>query len=77
MKMCVTNEHLKEKIEADGECVVEAGIPRISTLRAAVEGIADDYMTSETHHPGWVLIPQVKFDAICAALTAPHDREVG
>lgn len=37
-------------------------------LRAAVEGIADDYITSNTHRPGWVLIPEAKFHAIRAAL---------
>lgn len=40
-----------------------------SHLREACEGLSDDYMTSETHHPGWVLIPQSKFDAICNAIT--------
>jgi hypothetical protein len=41
-----------------------------SHLRAACEGIADDYMTSEHHHPGYVLIPTAKFEAIHAALAA-------
>lgn len=36
-------------------------------LREACEGIADDYMTSETHHPGYVLIPTAKFEQIVAA----------
>jgi hypothetical protein len=39
-------------------------------IREAVEGIADDYMTSETHHPGYVLIPTAKFETILAALSA-------
>jgi hypothetical protein len=39
-------------------------------IREAVEGIADDYMTSETHHPGYVLIPTAKFETITAALSA-------
>lgn len=75
MKMCVTNEQLQQKIEADGECVVEAGSPRVSTLREAVEGIDDDYMTSENHHPGYVLIPTAKFEAIRAALSARPVQE--
>lgn len=37
-------------------------------LRIAVSGIADDYQTSEAHHPDHVLIPKAKFDAIAAAL---------
>jgi hypothetical protein len=41
-----------------------------SSLRAAVEGIDDDFMTSENHHPGYVLIPTAKFEAIRAALSA-------
>jgi hypothetical protein len=39
-------------------------------LVKAVQGIADDYMTSEKHHPGYVLIPTSKFEAICAAIAA-------
>lgn len=39
----------------------------------AVQGIADDYMTSENHHPGYVLIPTEKFDAIRVALAASED----
>lgn len=40
---------------------------------AAISGIADDYMTSEKHHPGYVLIPQAKFDQLRAAeLVAPR-----
>lgn len=35
---------------------------------AALEGIDDDYMTSGKHHPGYVLIPTAKFEALCAAL---------
>jgi len=52
---------------------VEAG------LREACEGIDADYMTSEAHHPGYVLIPTVKFDAIVAALseTLPPPSQEG
>ncbi|WP_300115084.1 hypothetical protein [Sphingobium sp.] len=39
-------------------------------LRKAVHGIADDYMTSEAHHPGYVLIPTAKFEQIVAALAS-------
>lgn len=39
-------------------------------LRAAVEGVADDYMTSEAHHPGYVLIPTAKFEQLRAASEA-------
>lgn len=30
----------------------------------ALSGLADDYMTSETHHPGYVLIPTAKFEKL-------------
>jgi len=33
-------------------------------LAEAVRGIDDDYMTSEAHHPGYVLIPVAKFEAL-------------
>jgi len=39
-------------------------------LRKAVEGIDDDYMTSEAHHPGYVLIPTAKFEQIVGALSS-------
>lgn len=39
-------------------------------LRDACDGIDADYMTSEKHHPGYVLIPTVKFQAIIAARQA-------
>lgn len=44
--------------------------PAPDALRVAVEGIDADYMTSETHYPGYVLIPTIKFDTIRAALQA-------
>jgi hypothetical protein len=34
---------------------------RIAELEDAISGIADDYMTSQAHHPGHVLIPTTKF----------------
>jgi hypothetical protein len=42
--------------------------PTDEELIAAVIGIDDDFMTSETHHPGYVLIPTAKFEAIRTAL---------
>ncbi len=36
-------------------------------LGEAVAGIADDYMTSEHHHPGYVLIPTDKFETLRTA----------
>jgi hypothetical protein len=40
----------------------------IRMAREALIGINDDYMTSKTHHPGYVLIPTAKFEQLCAAL---------
>jgi hypothetical protein len=37
---------------------------------AALEGFGDDYLTSEKHHPGYVLIPTEQFDRIRATLSA-------
>ena len=39
-------------------------------LRAAISGVDRDFMTSEKHHPGYVLIPAAKFEQLCVAL---HD----
>lgn len=36
----------------------------------AISGIADDYMTSEHHHPGYVLIPTEKFELLRAMIQA-------
>lgn len=35
--------------------------------RDAIVGISDDYMTSEAHHPGHVLIPVARFEKLVAA----------
>jgi len=43
-------------------------------LHEALAGIADDYMTSEAHHPGHVLIPVAKFEALCAAASTFQPR---
>lgn len=57
-----------------GECLYSHPAPKAHPpaaepvgLREAVEGIDDDYMTSEKHHPGYVLIPTVKFEQIVSA----------
>lgn len=42
--------------------------PPADGLVEACIGISDDYMTSETHHPGYVLIPTEQFNAITQAL---------
>lgn len=47
---------------------VERLIQLQAPVIAACTGIADDYMTSESHHPGFVLIPTMKFVAIVDAL---------
>lgn len=44
-------------------------------LRAAVAGIADDYMTSEVHHPGYVLIPTDRFEKLAGLPGARSDGE--
>lgn len=40
-------------------------IERVKVLEGALAGIADDFMTSEKHHPGYVLIPKAKFEQLC------------
>jgi len=37
---------------------------RVAELEGTISGIDDDYMTSEKHHPGYVLIPTEKFEKI-------------
>jgi hypothetical protein len=45
--------------------VSEGGREKI--VRAAIIGITDDYMTSESHHPGYVLISAERFDRLRVA----------
>lgn len=47
-----------------------AALEKGDALREACEGIGDDYMTSDKHHPGYVLIPAEKFDAILSVISA-------
>lgn len=48
----------------------------IASIQHACVGIDADYMTSEVHHPGYVLIPVEKFEAIRAAVREPVRQEV-
>lgn len=63
------DEAVAECPDCNGTGKVEAHPPAAEPvgLRDAVEGIDDDYMTSEKHHPGYVLIPTAKFEQIIAA----------
>lgn len=48
----------------------------VTKMREAICGVADDYQTSEQHHPGHVLIPLAKFEqlrAVAEELEANHD----
>jgi hypothetical protein len=49
----------------------EAAERQLGEVRGAVFGIADDYMTSENHHPGYVLIPVEKFERLRSFGEAP------
>lgn len=53
----------------------EAAAAEVARLREALDGFSDDYMTSEAHHPGYVLIPTAKFEAIRQALSASTGGE--
>jgi len=46
---------------------IAALLDRGERVLEAAGGIADDFMTSEHHHPGYVLIPTAKFEAIRTA----------
>ena len=61
----------RANMDTVGDCSTRGGCdcpPQQRELRDVVKGIDADYMTSETHHPGYVLIPAAKFDAIVGAL---------
>ena len=42
--------------------------PGVDGVLEALKGFDDDYMTSEQHNPGYVLIPTAKFEQIRAAI---------
>jgi NADH:ubiquinone oxidoreductase subunit D len=46
---------------------------RATRMEEALTGIADDYMTSEKHHSGYVLIPTAKFEQLCALQPQPQE----
>lgn len=62
---------------ADALRAIQSVLDREAGLRAACTGIDDDYMTSESHHPGHVLIPTDRFERIRAALSAGPQGEEG
>lgn len=41
--------------------------PAAEPVAAALSGVGDDFMTSERHHPGYVLIPTAKFEQLVKA----------
>lgn len=47
-----------------GEGEVELLRDNIAMMREVLIGIDEDYMTSEAHHPGYVLIPTAKFEQL-------------
>ena len=48
----------------------------VEKANSALKGIADDYMTSENHHPGYVLIPTQKFEQLVALASASEPLTV-
>lgn len=66
---------------ADNHAAIRAALeshipdPKVQALVDAVDGLDDDYMTSENHHPDYVLIPQAKFSSIVMALAAFKDTQ--
>ena len=50
--------------------------PSIAELTEALAGLTNDYMTSENHHPGYVLIPTAKFELL-AKIASNHGSPGG
>jgi hypothetical protein len=53
------------ELEAERDAAIQAAVVR------AIGSIGDDYMTSEKHHPNWVLIPTATFERLCAIAADP------
>jgi len=70
-------DDVAKQIEAGKGAVIPfyIALDALVALAASLVGITDDYMTSEQHHPGYVLIPAAKFEQLCAVskemLTCP------
>lgn len=56
------------------DAVLSAIAERNLSLSCALAGFGSDYMTSERHHPGYVLIPTEQFDRILALRTKEPSR---
>jgi hypothetical protein len=61
-------EVVKGVIERAQQIIPEYQVNWHAAAYQALSGIDDDYMTSERHHPGYVLIPTAKFEQLCAAM---------
>lgn len=71
------HEHLKNLRVANilAALTGSLGEGKAAALIEAVTGIDHDYMTSENHHPGYVLIPTGRFESIRAAIRSLSDGE--
>lgn len=63
----------QDKAKLAAKARADAATAELEKVREAVSGIEDDYMTSDVHHPGHVLIPVAKFEQIRAALASRTD----
>jgi len=67
--------HGREKAVVDAMQIVLGLIADREGIRAAVEALANDYQTSDEHHPDHVLIPTHKFLRLCVeADVVPHSE---
>lgn len=49
-------------------------IARHEALVEALKGFDDDFLTSDTHHPGYVLIPTEVFERVRTAISIEGER---
>ena len=53
------------RAEAERDYVISAGVPSSSSdLQEACQSMLDDNMTSEMHHPGYVLVSTEAFERV-------------
>lgn len=65
---CVTDTLYRwDQSRHEAAALIRQQQAEIARLREALTGVDDDYMTSDTHHPGYVLIPAEKFERLRTA----------
>lgn len=65
---CGREAHLHALADAKA---LASGINADAAIQMACQAMLDDHMTSEAHHPGYVLVPTAAFEKVREAIGKP------